>query len=159
MARFIIPVEELPPPNVDGNHVFRFRIISEDQNTASQYSTLYSVESKGLIYPEQYDPQISSSGSVINITWETPSFFNISSSAMGVPVLHNHLSEWKSHPMDVFVSWDSGDYEYYARTVDSNIEIIKRSGSSSLQVFVQMANYPPTKSEKFKILDTGTISV
>ena len=159
MARFIIPVEELPPPDVNGDHLFRFRIISEDQSKISEYSTLYSIESKGLIYPEQYDAQISSSGSVVNVTWETPSFFNVSSSAIGVPVLHNHLSEWKSHNMDVFVSWDGGDYEYYARTIDSNIEIIKRPGSSTLKIFVQMANYPPTKSDKFKISESDTIYV
>ena len=158
MARFIIPVEELPPPDINGNHVFRFRIVSDDQNTSSEYSNFYTVESKGLIYPEQYDAQINSSGSVINISWETPSFFNIGSSAQGVPVLHNHLSEWKSHSMDVFVSWDSGNYEYYARTIDSFIAIIKRPGASSARVFIQMANYPPTKSDKFKILDTGIIS-
>lgn len=158
MARFIIPVEELPPPNIDGNHIFRFRILSDDQNTSSQYSTFYTVESKGLIHPEQYDAQIISSGSVINISWETPSFFNIGSSAQGVPVLHNHLSEWKSHPMDVFVSWDGGSYEYYARTTDSFIGIIRRPGSSTARIFIQMANYPPTKSDKFKIVDTGTIN-
>jgi hypothetical protein len=159
MAKFIIPVEDLPPPDINGNHVFRFRILSEDRNRQSQYSTLYTIESTGQIFPLESPYEITSSGSVIGVYWETPSYFNVGASAVGASVLHNHESEWKTHPMDVFVSWDSGEYEYYGRTIDSDINIIKRSGASTLKIMVQMANHPPTFSYKFKIFETGNVAL
>lgn len=159
MAKFTIPVEQLPPPNEDGQHVFRFRIISEDRNRQSEYSTLYTIESKGQIYPLENTPEIVSAGSVVTVYWEVPSYYNVGPSAVGASVLHNHESEWKIHPSDVFVSWDGGDYEYFGRTIDSNIGVIKRQGASTLKVRGQVANYPPTVSDRFKIFETGTISV
>lgn len=159
MAKFTIPVEQLPPPNEDGTHVFRFRIISEDRNRQSEYSTLYTIESKGQIYPLQETAEVVSAGSVVNVYWEVPSYYNVGASAVGASVLHNHESEWKIHPSDIFVSWDGGTYEYFGRTVDSNIGVIKRQGASTLKVRGQVANYPPTVSDKFKYFETDTISI
>lgn len=159
MPRFIIPVEKLPPPNDEGNHVFRFRILSEDRNRQSEYSTLFVVESKGQIYPLQTTAEIVSSGSVTTVYWETPSIYNTGASAVGASVLHNHESEWRIHPSDIFVSWDDGSYEYFGRSIDSSIGIIKRPGSTTLKVRGQVANYPPVVSDKFLIFETDTISV
>jgi len=159
MTKFVVPVEGLPAPNDDGDHLFRFRIISEDRNRLSQYSTLYVIESKGQIYPLQTTAQVINSASVVNVYWETPSIYNVGASAAGASVLHDHESEWKIHDSDIFVSWDSGDFEYFGRNRDSEIAIIIRAGSSTLRVVGQVANYPPTKSDKFKIFDTGTISL
>lgn len=159
MPKFTIPVEQLPPPDADGNHVFRFRILSEDRNRQSEYSTLFVIESKGQIYPLQTTAEYVSSGSVTTVYWETPSYYNVGASAVGASVLHNHESEWKIHPSDIFVSWDSGSYEYFGRTIDSNIGIIKRPGATSLKVRGQVANHPPTVSDRFLIFETDTISV
>lgn len=159
MAKFRVPVEHLPAPNSDGNHIFRFRILSEDRNRQSEYSTLYVIESRGQIWPLQNQPEVLSSGSVTTVYWEVPSYYNIGASAIGASVLHNHESEWKIHSSDVFVSWDGGSYEYFGRTVDSNIGIIKRVGATTLKVRGQIANYPPTVSDKFLIFETDTIAV
>lgn len=159
MPRFRIPVEHLPPPDANGNHLFRFRMLSEDRNRRSEYSNLFMIESKGQIYPLQATPEIVSSGSVTTVYWETPSIYNTGASAIGASVLHNHESEWRIHPSDVFISWDGGSYEYFGRSSDSTIGIIKRPGSSTLKVRVQVANYPPTISNKFLIFETDIISV
>lgn len=159
MAKFTVPVEHLPPPNADGNHLFRFRIVSEDRNRLSQYSTLYVISSKGQTYPLQTTAQLSQSASVVNVYWETPSIYNIGASAVGASVLHNHQSEWKIHPSDIFISWDSGSFEYFGRSNDSEIAIIKRPGAATIRVIGQAANYPPTRSDRFKIFDTGTVSL
>ena len=159
MAKFTIPVEQLPPPDADGNHIFRFRILSEDRNRQSEYSTLFVIESKGQVYPLQTTPEVVSAGSVVNVYWDVPSYYNVGASAVGASVLHNHESEWKIHPSDIFVSWDGGTYEYFGRTIDSNIGVIKRQGASTLKVRGQVANYPPTVSDKFKYFETDTISV
>ena len=74
-------------------------------------------------------------------------------------VLHNHESEWKIHSSDIFVSWDGADYEYFGRTVDSNIGVIRRPGATTLKIRGQVANHPPTVSDKFKIFETENISL
>lgn len=160
MAKFTIPVEHLPPPaKITGDHIFRFRVVSEDRNRISQYSTLYVIQSTGQIFPLQQEAQVTSSGSVINVYWETPSIYNVGASAIGASVQHNHESEWKQHLADIFVSWDGGDYEYFGRAADDQVSIIKRQGSSTLQVLGQAANHPPCVCPMFKIYETEIISL
>lgn len=159
MAKFVVPVEQLPPPNASGNHVFRFRVLSEDRNRQSPYSTLYVIESKGQIYPLESDFSVSSAGSLVSVYWDTPSYYNIGASAVGASVLHNHGSEIRAHFSDVFLSWDSQDYVYFGRTQDTNINVIKKTGATTLKVRVQAANYSPVVSDRFKILETGIISL
>ena len=156
MPRFRVPVENLPNPNINGRHLFRFKILSEDRNRVSQYSPLFTVESKGQIYPLEASPVLSISASVVSVYWETPSIYNVSASAIGASVQHTHESEWKIHPADIFVSWDGNDFIYYGRTNDSEISILRPSGVSNIRVVCQVASYPPTKNKIFEIFDTGT---
>jgi hypothetical protein len=159
MARFTVPVEKLPPPNSDGNHLFRFRVISSDRNRSSEYSNLITIESKGQIYPLETVAETTLSASVVNVYWEIPSIYNIGASAIGASVLHNHESEWKIHPSDIFVKWDSGTYEYFGRTIDSNISVIKKNGATTLRVRGQVAGYPPRISDNLKFFETDIINL
>lgn len=90
LAEFRIPLENLPPPNENGEHLFRFRVISEDGSRTSPYSNLYTVESTGQIYPELLTTGSSGSGSyklvssgsnIINITWNMPNVYFTGSDA------------------------------------------------------------------------------
>lgn len=160
MPKFRVPVESLPPPNVNGRHLFRFRVLSEDRNRQSQYSPLFTIESKGQVWPLQTTATVSASGGVILVYWETPSIYNTGASAIGASVQHNHESEWKIHQSDIFVSWDGNEFIYYGRSSDSEIALIPPSPSIvSVRVVGQVANYPPTKLDLFKIFDTGTIGL
>lgn len=160
MAKFRVPVEQLPAPNINGRHLFRFRVLSEDRNRLSQYSPLFTIESKGQIWPLETTATVSASGGVILVYWETPSYFNVGPSAVGASVLHNHESEWKIHDSDIFVSWNNQAFIYYGRSVDSEIALIPPDPSVvSVRVVGQMANYPPTRLDLFKIFDTGSIAL
>jgi hypothetical protein len=147
MPRFVVPVENLPPPNKNGDQLFRFRIISQDQNRISQYSPLYIVQSKGQIFPLESEAvaELTSSGSIINVTWETPSIYNVGPSAVGASVLHNHEGEWKIHDSDIFVKWmGSGlpdTYEYYGRSRDNEISIIRNPSASAAIIVGDVAHY------------------
>lgn len=85
MAKYRIPLSELPPPNEDGDHIFRFRVVSEDKIRYSEYSSLYVIQSSGQVFPEvktetQY--RLSrTSASVINLTWDAPTKYNVGSKA------------------------------------------------------------------------------
>ena len=159
MAKFRVPVENLPAPNTDGRQLFRFRILSEDRNRSSQYSALFTIESKGQIYPAETTAIASVSASIVTVSWVTPSLYNTGASAVGGTVLHNHGTDWRVHDADVFVSWDGGVFIYYGRSKDSDINIVPPYGISSARVVGQAANYPPTRLEKFTIFDTGTLAV
>ena len=174
MAQYVIPVENLPPPNSNGEHVFRFRIISEDRNTMSEYSNLLTIQSKGQIYPLQVSASASLQAQNIVVAWDTPSVYNYSSSAslykgliyltgLSASVLHNHGTDWKVHDADIFVNWFIGGsyqgYEYYGRSKDNNIFITKETGATKVKVFGQVAVYPPTKSDMFKIFETPELSL
>lgn len=174
MAQYVIPVEKLPPPNSDGNHLFRFRIISEDRNTISEYSNLFTIQSKGQVYPLQVSASASLQAQNIVVAWDTPSVYNYSSSAslykgliyltgLSASVLHNHGTDWKVHDADIFVNWFIGGsyqgYEYYGRSKDNNIFITKETDATKVKVFGQVAVYPPTKSDMFKIFETPELSL
>lgn len=81
MGKFKIPLSSLPPPNEDGNHIFRFRVTSEDKVRVSEYSTLYVVQSSGQVFPETKDVSkyriAQGSGSTITVTWEAPEKYNL----------------------------------------------------------------------------------
>jgi hypothetical protein len=174
MSKYIIPVEKLPPPNSEGNHIFRFRIVSEDKNSISEYSSLYSIQSKGQIYPYLESASAVLQGGNVVVAWDTPSIYNYSSSAslykdgktytgFSASVAHNHGTDWKIHDADIFVNWYvSGSYqgyEYYGRSKDNSITIIKKTGATKAKVTGQVANYPPTLNSMFKIFETAEINL
>jgi len=163
MPRFTIPVEQLPPPNADGNQVFRFRIKSEDGNTYSEYSSLYIIESKGQIYPLQVSASASLQANNIVVAWDTPSIYNIGSSAVGASVLHNHGTDWKVHDADIFINWYvSGSYQgwqYQGRSKDNNFFIQKIPNATKIIAYGQVATYPPTKKDMFKIFETPELNL
>lgn len=95
MAKFKISPENLPPPDSDGDHIFRFRITSEDKTRVSEYSNLYVLKSEGKTYPLRISKggnvfgesrilastSKSGSGQVITALWETPTQFYTGASA------------------------------------------------------------------------------
>lgn len=159
MAKIKVPVERLPPPNFLGNHYIRFRVSSEDRNSVSEYSRLFKIESKGQIHPLESSYSVVSASGILNLIWDTPSIYNTGPSAVGASVLHTHDSEFKVHDSDVFIKINGGSYNYYGRSRDNSFSNAIPAGTSTIQVCVQSANYPPTRSDMFKIFETEVISV
>ena len=163
MAKIIIPVEDLPPPNSDGNHIFRFRIVSEDRNNFSEYSNLYVLSSLGQIYPLQSSANIelNSSSTLITVVWDTPSIYNVGASAIGASIQHSHASEWKTHDADLFARWYGGSsastFVYLGRSRDNQFAIIIPTGSSSATIVGQVANYDNNDVYSRQPIDKFTI--
>jgi hypothetical protein len=162
MAKFVIPVEKLPPPYTDGFHTFRFRVTTEDRNSISQYSNLYELESVGQIYPQESEYSIVVQSGIVTVAWETPSIYNVGEFAVGPSVQHNHESEWKVHDSDIFVKFNNfltPDFIYWGRSKDNTVSILPYSGATNIHIVAQVANHPPTKSTKFQLFDTGVVSL
>lgn len=162
MPKFIIPVQNLPAPYFDGSHSLRFRIFNEDRNSFSEWSTLFVVPSLGQIYPLESTYSLTASTDLVNIYWDTPSIYNTGASAIGASVLHTHESEWKIHDADVFVKFDdvlTPEFIYWGRTKDNSFSIIPYNSATTIRIIIQASCHPPTLSDKFKILDTGVVSL
>jgi hypothetical protein len=138
MAKVRIPVEQLPPPNKDGDHVLQFRVISEDRNRISAWSNLYVIKSIGQYRPLESDYNLILGEGTVSVTWDTPVVYNTSASLNSASISHNHSINFKDHPSDIFVQWGSGsvmgDFQYHERASDDLTNILIPAGSASARV-------------------------
>jgi hypothetical protein len=168
VARITIPVEQLPAPDKNGNHNIQFRVISEDRNKASAWSTLYTIKSIGQYRPLQSDDDLTVSDSDVSVVWDTPTTYNYHPSLASASVNHNHSIRFKKHPTDIFVKWDSLNFEYHERTDQDSISItIPETASASVRVVGTIATHGFDRnaisdqivedlSNLFLVFDTGT---
>jgi hypothetical protein len=175
VSKITVPVNKLPTPNSNGDHLIRFRIKNKTQNTESEWSNLFIVESLGQIYPLESNYFLQATLDLITISWETPSVYNTSASAnTDAIIVHNHGGEWKQHPADIFVSFNnsaSSNFVYWGRSSDNQSSIVPQeyiqnySPELSLEeledvrVIVQSESRPPKINDKFKFIDTGIVSL
>lgn len=181
MSKIRIPVEQLPPPNSDGDHVLQFRVISEDRNRISAWSNLFVIKSIGQYRPLESDYVFQSASPVITVTWDTPLIYNYNSASLvSASIQHNHTQDFKRHNTDIFVKWDSGNFEYHDRVLSDSTSISVPVGKNYVRVVGTVATHNvPQQGEKesdvdfgnrldshveellnlFKIFDTGTKTV
>lgn len=134
MARVRIPVEQLPPPNKYGDHNVQFRIVSEDRNRVSAWSTFYGIKSLGQYRPlESNVTVVADTGSALSIAWDTPTIYNYSLALPSASIAHNHSANYKQHPTDIFIKFhgtESDDhFHYHDRVISDNTTIIKENSN------------------------------
>jgi hypothetical protein len=167
MSKIRIPVELLPPPNSNGDHVLQFRIVSEDRNKASEWSTLYNIKSIG-----QYRPQPSlvvndypSGGSSNSITliWDTPLVYNVGSGA--TEIVHNHSQNYKKHPTDIFVKYTGGswagttNWQYHDRvSTDSTTISIPSVGTDPTPASMMVIGLVATSGIPYDLSGTSSMN-
>ena len=139
MAQVRVPVEQLPPPDKNGDHAFQFRIISIDKNQRSTWSQLYVVKSIGQYRPLESDVTAVISSEEVSLTWDTPTIYNYNSaSATSASIAHNHSQNFKQHDSDIFVQWGSGsamgNFQYHDRVSADTTSIVIEGGSASVRV-------------------------
>ena len=172
MSKVRIPVEQLPPPDIYGNHNLRFRIISESKKAISRWSNLYTVKSIGQYRPYQSDVILTIGSDIVSVTWDTPSIYNFSASLSSASIMHNHSQNFKRHEADIFVLWDLGNFEYHDRISTDNTSIVI-NGYNEVRVVALSATHGfdtnvsgadadalvADLSERFLIFDTGNVSL
>ncbi len=126
MARITIPVEQLPAPDKNGNHNIQFRVISEDRNKASAWSTLYTVKSIGQYRPLESDVSLTISDEEVSVVWDTPTVYNYHPSLASASIEHNHSIQFKKHDTDIFIK-----HEYQFLDLDFLANLGTASGSAS----------------------------
>jgi hypothetical protein len=140
MAKIRVPVERLPPPDSNGNHVLQFRVVSEDRNRISPWSNLFVIKSIGQYRPLESDVTVLISEKNVSLTWDTPTIYNYNSASItSASIAHNHPQNFKQHDVDVFLKWDSQNFEYHERAVSDSTNIIIPVGASSIRAIGTVA--------------------
>jgi hypothetical protein len=155
MAKVRIPVEQLPPPDKNGDHVFQFRIISEDRNNISSWSNLYVIKSIGQYRPLESSYVFVSSSPIVSVTWDTPTIYNYNSASItSASISHNHSQNFKQHETDVFVQWGSGsvmgNFEYHERSLLDSTNIIIEQGKGSVRIIGLVATKDIPRKEQYE---------
>jgi hypothetical protein len=153
MPRFIFPLENLTPPDINGKHKIRFRLRTEDANAISAWSNLFMVESVGQIDPEQVESNITAltSAGPFEIVWNSKVITSVSPSG----IFDNELQAY-----DIFTKWNyDADFTYLGRVTGNKTTIYKPLPATSLRVIGQLPSHPtPTEPiVKFQIFDTGVV--
>lgn len=154
MSKVRIPVEILPPPNENGDHILQFRVVSQDRNRTSEWSNLYILKSIGQYRPLESDYDISTasvySGSVfvakqVNLVWETPTIYNYSASLSSASIAHNHTQQYKQHDTDIFIKWNPSSsasyYEFHERISTDSTTIRVPAGKTSIEIVAAVATH------------------
>jgi hypothetical protein len=150
MGKIRIPVEKLPPPNLNGDHVIQFRVTSEDRNKVSAWSNLFIVKSIGQYRPLPSEFIFRSASPEVSLVWDTPLIYNYykSASMSSASIQHNHSQDFKRHNTDIFVKWDNENFEYHDRVISDSTTIVVPPGSASVRVIGVVATHNiPQKEE------------
>jgi hypothetical protein len=153
MAKFIIPINKLPPPAQDGTQNLRFRITTDDKNSLSQWSTIFYLESFGQKNPEQVESNVTAltEDGPFEVVWNQ----NVSTSVNSSGVVDNELQSY-----DIFVKWNyDADFNYFGRVTGNKATLYKPLPATSLRVIGQLPSHPvPTEPiVMFQIFDTGVV--
>jgi len=152
MAKFTIPLKNLPPPDKNGDHLLRFRVTTEDRNSISAWSKIFKVESLGQINPEQVESNVTAltENGPFEVTWKGDVITSVSSEVSTVN---------ESQQYDIFVKWDSDPFYYFGRVTGNRVVIYKDPTASSMRVIGQLPSHPAPEetSVKFQIFDTSTV--
>jgi hypothetical protein len=154
MAKFVVPLKNLPAPDTIGNQLVRFRITTEDRNSISEWSSFFVVESLGQIDPEQVESNLTA------LTEDGP--FEITWKGDVITLLSPETSITnESQQYDIFVKWNSDPFYYFGRVTGNRVVIYKEDGATSLRVIGQLPTHPlPSETiVRFQIFDTGTVSL
>ncbi len=157
MSRFIVPLDQLPVPDVQGNHRIRFRVTTEDQNSVSEWSTVFKVQSLGQINPTQVEARVVAlkEGGPYEVSWKEEISIQLPSGNF----IKRKISEY-----DVFIQWNyQENFEFYGRFVNNNIVVFPEEGQSptSLRMTGQLATYPfpPKNLGSIQVFDTGVVEI
>jgi hypothetical protein len=107
--------ENLPPvSSITGEYSVRYRIISEDKNRVSSWSSVYSVDPNYTYVPGKIN--ISASSGVVNVTWD----------AVTIKIGTNVIRQAKDY--DIFVKWSKsdgvGDFNYLERIATNSTSLV-----------------------------------
>ena len=139
IKKVIILKSSLPQRSgINENYVVRFRIVSEDKNRSSHWSTKYR-----LPLADVSDIPFSVSASQTNNT---------------ITAVWTPLSDTKSE-FDVYVKWDSGNWEYATTVYSTMFATIIKDNATNVKVAVQVPTFPKQRFSHATLFESSGTAV
>lgn len=133
IKKVIIPKSKLPGFfGENKKYVLRYRFISEDKNRTSHWSPVYKIIAEDT--PEEILNSIiiDTNNKVINLAWEPQS----------------SIQEYF-----LYVKWNNGEWQYYAKTPQTNYSIVYDSSKTYINVAVQTSTIPLERFENSTLFE------
>lgn len=149
IKKVIIPKSELPAISSSNfSYNVRFRIVSEDKNRLSHWSSIYNIDAQAqvpsvnLSYSWVKETANTSSGTTIalRLNWQIPTTLGINS-------------------FDIFVKRNSGSYSYYGTAYTNTYVVLRENSETSITILVQTPTYPKEVTASAKLFETVAITV
>ncbi len=133
--------KDLPPVNSLNQHVIKYRIISEDFNRTSAWSSIYYIDAATIETIPAIVSKIgvvSSATGAISVTW----------------------TDSKLRPKyDIFVKIDSASYYSYHGTAIGSTYTFPNTATSTIRVVIQPEGISKTRTSGLTLYESGLISI
>ena len=142
IKKLIIPKSQLPPVNNNNKYVLRYRVISDDKNRVSHYSTIFLATANTV---QAVNGSLSISGNNLIATW-------------GRTV--DPVSGFDNRPTryDIFVKFDNGNYSHHGTALTHTYAFLK-TGTINVRVAVQVEGINKTRNAALTIFESSLVSL
>jgi len=122
IKKVIIPKSKLPGFfGANKKYVLRYRFISEDKNRTSHWSPVYKIIAEDTPSEILNSMIIDTTNKVINLAWQPQA---------GIEEYY------------IYVKWNTGDWQYYTKTSQTNYSIVYDSTKTYVRIAVQTKTIP-----------------
>lgn len=137
VKKVVIPRSELIPVDGANQTLVRFRIISDDRNRFSEWSSIFSLANSNAITPSTANFASAPVGSIVMLAWQ------------GIP---------SNTSLDIFISND-GEAPFYEGTTSENRYSFIISAQASYQFSVQRASIAKAYNESLQMFKSEVLNV
>jgi len=136
IKKLVIPKSQLPPVNDDNEYVLRYRIVSDDKNRTSHYSSIFTAVANTI---EPVSGNLSRNGNSLIAVW----------------------GDENTRPKyDIFVKFDNGTYEYHGTSPIHTYGFVKKdSATINVRVAVQVEGINKTRNAELTIFESSIVSL
>jgi hypothetical protein len=134
IKKLTIPKNQLPPVSDNNQYILRYRIVSDDKNRASHYSTIFLATANDI---EAVSGNLSISGNSLVAVWGD----------------QNNRPKY-----DIFVKFDNGAYQYHGTSPIHTYGFLK-TGTINVRVAVQVEGINKKRNAELTIFESNLVSL
>jgi hypothetical protein len=133
IKKVIIQKKNLPSiSGVDNKYIVRYRIISEDKNRTSHWSSQYKLGAP-LINTVKHSLSVDPESDVIRLVWD-------------------QVKDISGY--DIYVKWDSGSWEYIGNQSTNTYSCLVKDLATQVMFAVQTPTFPKTRFSAATLFQT-----
>jgi len=134
IKKLTIPKNQLPPVSDNNQYILRYRIVSDDKNRASHYSTIFLATANEI---QPVSGNLSRNGNSLVAVWGD----------------ENNRPKY-----DIFVKFDNGTYEYHGTSPIHTYGFLK-TGTINVRVAVQVEGINKKRNAELTIFESNLVSL